>query len=93
MLRKNLADLELSTQAGQSPDYGAAAATERCGRATSDSFNPMAHVQELQIEIQRLKEALDASERKSDRYSQMGGFDSHQSLEIDLIDVRSDNAL
>ena len=37
----------------------------------------MADVQQLQIEIQKLKEALDVSEKKADRYSQLGAFRHH----------------
>ena len=38
----------------------------------------MAHVQLLQIEIQDLKDALDTSQKKADRYVQLGAFDHHR---------------
>ena len=38
------------------------------------------HVQLLQIEIQNLKDALDASVKKADRYCQLGAFHHHLQL-------------
>ena len=42
------------------------------GRPASFLHDAMAHVQLLQIEIQNLKDALDASQKKANRYSQIG---------------------
>ena len=44
------------------------------GRPASFLHDAMAHahVQLLQIEIQNLKDALDASQKKANRYSQLG---------------------
>ena len=39
----------------------------------------MAHVQLLQIEIQYLKDALDTSQKKADRYFQLGALDQRRS--------------
>lgn len=38
----------------------------------------MANVQLLQIEVQNLKDALDTSQKKADRYSQLGTFDHRE---------------
>ena len=38
----------------------------------------MVHVELLQIEIQNLKDALDTSQKKAERYSQLGAFDHHR---------------
>ena len=37
-------------------------------------LDAMVHVQQLQIEIQKLKEELDASQKKANRYSELGAY-------------------
>ena len=46
----------------------------------------------FQIEIQYLKDALVASQKKSDHYAQLGPFEQ-QINKSEVIDFRSDNAL
>ena len=69
--------------------------SESPGRAPSQAWQQlsMAHAQALRIEIQYLKDALVASQRKSDQYAQLGGFYRRKSKIIELIEVHSDSAL
>ena len=54
------------------PDAPDSAGSRAEGRLASFLHEAMTHVQQLQIEIQNLKDALDASQKKANRYSQLG---------------------